>query len=244
MYAKRLTREIDAMQRAVIARLTADYVETPPHTTIVYGADASPTAILTRAMNTMARRWLKRFDTLSVKLAAHFATSVRERNETVLAAEMRAAGFTVRFRPSQAMNDAYAAVVDENVGLIKSIGEQHLTNVRTAVMQSVQTGRDIGTLTKRLEDIGGVSRRRAARIALDQNNRATAVMANARYLSLGITRAKWLHSAGGKTPRPEHVAFSGQPYSIAEGRDFDNGEGIVWPGTAINCRCVSVPILD
>jgi len=115
--------------------------------------------------------------------------------------------------------------------------------VQTDLMQSVQNGRDIEYLTKAIEKRTGITKRRAARIALDQNNKATAVMVRTRALELGVTKARWLHSAGGKTPRPEHVKFSGQTFDLAKGHDFNNGEGVVWPGTAINCRCVSVPIV-
>ena len=110
-------------------------------------------------------------------------------------------------------------------------------------MQSVSQGRDLAGLTKGLQKIHGVTRRRAQFIARDQNNKATAVMTRARHLELGITKAKWLHSAGGKQPREAHRHFSGQVYDIREGHDFGDGNGPVWPGTAINCRCVSVPIV-
>lgn len=141
------------------------------------------------------------------------------------------------------MRDAFNAVKAENVGLIRSIAQQHLSHVETLVMQSASQGRDLAGLTKGLQKIAGVTRRRAVLIALDQNNKATAVMTRARHVELGITHARWLHSAGGKQPRPKHVSFSGQVYDIRKGHDFGDGEGPVWPGTAINCRCVCVPIV-
>ena len=55
--------------------------------------------------------------------------------------------------------------------------------------------------------------------------------------------AIWLHSAGGKEPRPSHVAFSGKRYSLKKGVVLDPKEGIVWPGTAIRCRCVPKPVI-
>lgn len=69
------------------------------------------------------------------------------------------------------------------------------------------------------------------------------MLARSRQLELGITKAKWLHSAGGKTPRETHVAFSGHEYDVAKGVTLEPDEGVVWPGTAIYCRCVSVPIV-
>lgn len=140
------------------------------------------------------------------------------------------------------MRDALEATVAENVSLIKSIGSQYLTAIEGHVMRSVTTGRDLAPLARRLELQYGVTRRRAALIARDQNNKATAVITRERQNELGI-KAIWLHSAGGKEPRPTHVANSGKVYDPKEGWfDPDVGEHI-WPGTLINCRCVSKSVI-
>lgn len=241
-YQKRLDTEIDEMVRSINYWLTAAYRQNQP-ATVALGQDASPSKILQDAFDKLASRWLKRFDKLAPKMAEWFASSTKTRVEASLMADLRKAGFTVRMTMTKAMRDAYNAVVDENIGLIKSIPQQHLNGVRTVLMQSVQLGGDLKLLADDLQKRSGITRRRAAFIALDQNNKATAVLQRTRYLEMGITQAKWLHSAGGKHPRPEHVAFSGQLYDVAKGHDFKNGEGTVWPGTAINCRCVSVPVI-
>ena len=108
-------------------------------------------------------------------------------------------------------------------------------------MRSVQTGRDIGGLRKDIEARYDVARQRATTIARDQNSKATAAIVRVRQQELGCTQAVWRHSTAGKHPRPSHVAFSGKTYEIAKGVKLD-GE-IVWPGTAINCRCTSQTIL-
>ena len=73
-------------------------------------------------------------------------------------------------------------------------------------MRGIQTGRDLGQISRDLQDTFGVTRRRAAFIALDQNNKATASMTRARQTELGIKKAIWLHSHGGKKPRPTHTS--------------------------------------
>lgn len=241
-YERRLLALVDEMNASVIYWLKARYRQAEPEMTI-YAADASPARAMQSAINRLRKRWLGRFDELADDLGGYFAKSVRDRCDKSMMDDFRKAGFTVRFKMSRAMNDAFQAVRAENVGLIKSIAQQHLASVETAVMQSVSAGRDLGTLTKVLQERHGVTRRRAALIARHQNNLATATMTRARHLELGITKAKWLHSAGGRTPRKEHIDFTGQIYDIATGHDFGNGEGRVLPGTLINCRCVSVPIV-
>lgn len=241
-YEQRVLAELLAMHRAVLADVRKTWREREPET-IITAMDDIPARALQQALARVGKIWLRRFDDLSDELAEYFSTAVRSRCDRALADMLRRGGFSIRFKMTPAMRDAFAAVRAENVGLIRSIAEQHLSKVETLVMQSVSQGRDLGTLAKALEQNFGVSQRRAAFISRDQNNKATAVMTRTRHVELGITTAKWLHSAGGKHPREPHVRFSGKTYDIREGHDFGDGLGPVWPGTAINCRCVAVPIV-
>lgn len=237
-YQKRLGAAIDEMTRSVIYWTRASYRADQPAT-----VELAQDGVLNDAFDKLAARWLGKFDDLAVSLAAWFAQDHKNRVDRTLKSQLRNAGFTVKFKMTSAMRAAFDAVIDENVALIKSISSQYLESVKIDLMQSVQNGRDLGYLTDRLVKRTGITQRRAARIARDQNNKASAVMARTRQLELGITQAKWLHSAGGKTPRPKHVAFSGQVFDLASGHDFEDGEGHVLPGQPINCRCVSVPVL-
>jgi SPP1 gp7 family putative phage head morphogenesis protein len=148
---------------------------------------------------------------------------------------------TVEFKMSPAMNDVFQATVTENVSLIKSIPSQYFTDVEGLVMRSVQRGGDLSGITDELEKRYGITRRRAAFIARDQNNKANATFTRVRQQELGVTEAIWLHSAGGKEPRPSHVAFSGKTYNIREGALIDGKR--IWPGELPNCRCVSRPVV-
>lgn len=241
-YDERLTALINEMNASIIHWISAEWRRNTPET-VLLGADETPAKSIQIAMSRLGRRWQKRFDQLAEGLAEYFAKAVRDRCDRTLMADLRRGGMSVRFKMSPAMRDAFEAVRAENVGLIRSIAQNHLGHVETLVMQSVSQGRDLGTLVKALEKTTGVTRRRASLIARDQNNKATAVMTKTRHLELGITQAKWMHSAGGKSPRPEHKSFSGKVYDIREGHDFGDGNGPVWPGTAINCRCVAIPVI-
>lgn len=242
-YQRRLDAPIDRMSRDVTKQLTRAYRENEPVAYALYGQDASPARVMSSLVRALARKWQGQFDDLAPNLAQWFAKAVKDRCDRELAAMLRAGGMSVKFKMTAAMNDAFQAVKAENVGLIKSIPSQYFTQVETMVMQSVQNGRDVGYLAQQLQDRLGVTKRRAATIALDQNNKATSTMLRARQLSMGITEGRWLHSAGGKVPRPPHVAFSGKTFDLAKGHDFDDGEGAVLPGQPINCRCVWKPVI-
>lgn len=236
-YRDRLYKAVDAMVASINYWLIAEYRQNAPE----IAQDASPSAELRRAMRKLARRWQANFDALAPKLAEYFATAAGERVDGELARMFRKAGFTVKFRLTKAQNDVFQAVIAENVGLIKSLAAEHLSQVEGLVQRSVQEGRDLGMLTKQLQERTGITKRRAKRIAFSQNQMASSALTRARQQELGIRQAKWLHSAGGKQPRPEHVKFSGELYDVAKGAYLEGKW--TWPGREINCRCVSIPVI-
>ena len=236
-YQRKLEALIDRMAASVLREVSAAYRANAPE----IAADASPAAELRAALRRMGRRWQKEFDKLAPELADHFAKTTVERSDKALAAMLRKRGFTVRFKMTAAQNDVVQATVGENVSLIRSIPQRYMTGVEGAVMRSVTTGRDLGTLAKELREQHGVTTRRAAGIARDQNNKATATFTRVRQKELGITKAVWIHSGAGKHPRPEHVAFNGKTYDVEKGA-FLEGKW-TWPGVEINCRCTSRSVI-
>lgn len=210
-----------------------------------FGEDAGPARSLIAVLRNLATRWQAQFDDLAPELARWFATSAQQRSDVSLRASLRKAGISVRFKTTRAVNDALQASIGENVGLIRSIASQHLTQVEGMVLRSVQRGGDLATLTVELEAQYGVTKRRAALIARDQNHKATSVVARVRAHELGIEEAVWMHSAGGMEPRPTHVraGLEHQRYRVAEGWYDPHERRNIWPGELINCRCVSRPVL-
>ena len=238
-YQRRLDKMIADMQRSIVYWLRAQYRATPP----LLASDASPASELIASMRTLGRRWLARFEEGAKRLGDYFATTVRKRSDAALKSILKDAGFSVKFRMTRPMNDVLQATIGAQVGLIKSIASEHLSEVQGLVMRSVQVGGDLSELTTSLEARYGVTRRRAALIARDQNRKATAAMTRVRYEELGITKAIWMHSGGGKEPRPTHVKMSGQMYDVTKGWLDPAVNERVWPGTLINCRCVSRPVV-
>ena len=236
-YRKRLDAMIEEMHESILYWLSASYKANEPE----MAQDESPAAALRASMRKLSRRWNRNFDKGAQKLARYFAKSVADRADDSLMAKLKKAGFTVEFKMTAAANDVMQATIGEQVGLIKSIAQQHLSEVEGMVMRSVSQGRNLGELTKELQERYGVTKRRAALIARDQNNKATASINRVRQQDLGITEAIWMHSHGGKEPRPSHVAANGKKYNIAEGMYLDGKW--VWPGTEINCRCVSRSVI-
>ncbi len=225
------------MQKSVVYWLSANYKASGA----AVAMDASPAVFMRDAMRKLARRWTKAFDSIAHKLSERFAGDTLENADVSLHNALDAAGFTVEFKMTAPMNNALQATISENVGLIRSIPEKYFTEVEGLVMRSVARGRDLSYLTDELEKRYGITRRRAAVIARDQNNKATSVMQAARQQSLGITEGIWRHSHAGKEPRPSHVKADGQRFDLSKGLYLD-GKWVM-PGEEINCRCTWSPVI-
>ena len=240
-YRKRLLALIDAMHKDVLRAVSRAYKATPPHALLA--KDASPAAANRAVTKALARKWGKTFADAADKIAAHFADEVLKHNDFALNRTLRDAGFSVKFQTTRSMNDAYQAVRHENVGLIKSIPQQHLNDVEGMVQRSVQHGHDMGQLSKDLQARYEVTKRRAALIARDQNAKATAVMNKVRKLDLGIKKSRWIHTAASKHPRESHEDMNGVVFDTAEGC-FDKKYGdFVQPAELIECGCIAEGII-
>lgn len=201
----------------------------------------NPALIMRGSLRKLSRRWQRVFDKLAERWSQRLAEKVLQQSDSTLAAGIKGEGFAVKFTMTEPMREAYQAVIGENVGLIKSIASEHLTQVEGLVMRSVARGRDLGTLTKELQARYGVTKRRAALISRDQCNKATSTLTAARQKSLGITEGIWKHSLGGKHPRPSHLEANGKTFQLDKGMYLD-GKWVM-PGEEINCRCTWQPVV-
>lgn len=212
------------------------------HGRIAYASDAAPKQ-LQRSLEKWGAQWIKRFDLMAEKLSLDFAAKNKQATETAMKSAFSKAGFTVPFRPTRASIEAYKVVAAEQVGLIKSIPQQFLNRVQAQVWESVKRGADMKTLSTELEKSYGVTRKRAALIARDQNAKAKAVIEAVRHQELGIKQAIWMHSHAGKEPRPSHVKMNNKLYDLSKGM-YDPDEGkFIHPGELINCRCTMRPYI-
>jgi uncharacterized protein with gpF-like domain len=239
-YRRRVQKLVERMARSYERWVKAQYRETPPRLAM----DATPAQELRRELSLLGKRWQREIDATAPRLARWFAQSASRQSQASLRRILKDSGMTVEWRMTPTMRDAYEATIAENIGLIRSIAQKYHSDVEGLVMRSVTAGRDLAGLTKELEARYPITRKRAELIARDQNNKATAVFVRVRQVELGL-KAVWLHSHGGKEPRPTHLANSGKTYDPAKGW-FDPDPKVrrrIWPGELINCRCVSKSVV-
>jgi SPP1 gp7 family putative phage head morphogenesis protein len=241
-YQRKLDALIDELHASIMWWLRAEYRANPPKT---LAQDESSAEAMRKAIRKLTKRWLAKFDEAAEKLAAYFAQSVSARSDAALKKILKDGGISVEWKMTAAQREVLSATVQENVALIKSIPQRYLEQVEGVVMRSVQTGRDLKQLTDDLQKQFGVTKRRAAFIARDQNNKATAALNRARQLEIGVEEAIWVHSHAGKHPRPSHVKAGRDKvrYRVDEGWLDPAINKRIWPGTEIKCRCVGKPVI-
>lgn len=238
-YRKALREILNELHADVISEIVAEY----SHYSSEIAQDINVSLMLQRLFGRLSTYWQRRLDALAPEVAKIFAKGATQHTERAMMQALKKAGFAVRFTLTERSEEAYQAVIGENVGLIKSIGSKYLEDVQQAVWLSVKSGHDLHTLSKTLSDKYGISKRRADLIARDQNNKAKAVIERERRLELGITEAIWQHSHAGKVPRKSHKDMDGKAFEIVKGMWDSSAQQFIQPGELINCRCTSRAII-
>lgn len=188
-------------------------------------------------------KWQKKLDSLSDTVARELVGKSKTNYDKRLHNLLRRRGFTVNFQRTKYMEEQAQIALGENVALIKSIGNEYLDKVRSAVWRSVKGGYDLESLVKQLKEIDGVTDRRAKNIAKDQVAKLNQAFEDARAQELGVTEAIWLHSSASKVPRPDHVKANGTRYELAKGC-YISGEYIHPAISKINCHCRKKLIIE
>jgi len=238
-YRRELDRLIDEMHRSIQYWVEAAYKANPPEIAM----DALPSQVLAKKLDELGKRWIKRFDDMAHKIAERFIDSGKKATDSAMMQSFKDAGWTVQFKPTRAMKDAMNASVIENVKLITSIPRHQMLEINGIVMRGYTSGRDLKYISDELQKRYGMDKRRAALISRDQSNKLNATVTRARREELGLYTAIWLHSHGGKEPRPSHVKAGKDKlvFDIREGALIDGKR--IQPGEEINCRCVSRTVL-
>lgn len=143
------------------------------------------------------------------------------------------------------MVETFKAIVSENVGLIKSIASNYLTQVQQAVSRSIAGGNGLQDLIPALEKYEGMTHRRAHNIALDQTRKAYQNVARDKMQALGVESYMWNHSGGSNQPREDHIEMDGNVYRFDDPPVIDENTGERGiPGQAPNCRCTMTPVFS
>lgn len=241
-----LDRMVERMQKTTRRELDKLY-RSPEAPTIAM--DASFSSIAARLVRELTKRFTALFVDRAGGLAKAWAEGISRQSAVGLGQSLKdvSGGVTLKTDViSGAVADVVKASIKQNVALIKSIPREYFLEIEGEVMRSIQTGRGMADLQPFLEKRYGITKRRAALIARDQTSKATAAINRARMQGLGVKKFKWLHSMGGKEPRPLHKnVLNGNVYSFDDPPVIDERTGERGlPGVLINCRCRMLPVIE
>lgn len=189
--------------------------------------------------------WDKYFKKFAQRLAEQASQDWYDDNSRAWQGKLKRAGFDIPMQLTPSQKLILATKVPENVTLIRSIHSDYHKDIEGIVSRFFLRGRDLAGMAEAIKKRGKVSTNRAALIARDQSNKATAQMNAARQRELNLRFAYWRHSSAGKEPRATHVRAGREQwiFDTQEGIDFGDGFGHVLPGEAINCKCASRTII-
>jgi hypothetical protein len=138
-------------------------------------------------------------------------------------------------------SETVQAFLANNTQLIRSVSDQTRTRVAEAVLTGYQNRTPAREVARSLDDAVELGRKRALRIAADQNTKLAARLDQARQEAAGIVKFRWRHS-GKIHPRKEHVKHNGIVYSW-DNLPLLNGEPDR-PGQAPFCGCRAAAVID
>lgn len=193
-------------------------------------------------IDSLIDRWQNKLDTMPKEIAKELVGKSKTHYDKRLFNQLKKRGFTFSPKYTPNVEEQMKIALEENVALIKSIGNEYLDKVRSAVWRSVKGGYDLESLVKQLKQIDGVTDRRAKNIAKDQCAKLNQAFEKARAKELGITEAIWLHSGASREPRTSHKKANGTRYKIDEGCFIDNE--FIQPAWLPMCRCRAKLIID
>lgn len=243
-----LAEMVERMQTATVRELTKLYRSRLAREAGI-AMDASFSAAAARLVRELTKRFTALFVGKAGGLAEAWAHGISRQAAVGLQGSLKQASGGVTLRTdvvSGQVADVVKASIKQNVALIKSIPAEYFLEIEGEVMRSIQSGRGMADLQPFLEKRYGISKRRAALIARDQTSKATTAINRARMQGLGVKKFKWLHSGGGKEPRPLHKnVLNGNVYSFDDLPVIDERTGERGlPGQLINCRCRMVPVIE
>jgi SPP1 gp7 family putative phage head morphogenesis protein len=130
--------------------------------------------------------------------------------------------------------DRIPGFVQDNVGLIKSVGDRYFDSLRAEVARAFESGEHPETFAQRLADRDGVALSDARRIARDQIGKLNAKVNQDRQEAMGVTGYVW-RGAMDNRERDEHRDREGKHF------DWDDPPADGHPGEPIMCRCTAEP---
>lgn len=197
------------------------------------------------------RGWVQILIQLLERVAAGIITSQRQAEAVMTSVAGRTADINQRewrelvrsaygvdvLRGEPWLADQLSAWEQVNLGLIRSLPQTAIDQIRTQVTQAVTQGQSLRELKAIIRERLDVADSRAELIARDQIAKLNADLTERRQRAIGVTSYVW-RTMGDERVRPSHAAHNGKVFQWAK-----PPAGTGHPGNDVRCRCYADPVL-
>jgi SPP1 gp7 family putative phage head morphogenesis protein len=134
--------------------------------------------------------------------------------------------------------------VADNVGLIKTIPQETLADMRQIIRDGYLHGSTAKDIAKQIQEKYDVDKNHAVFIARDQTAKLNSDITQAQQEDAGVNEYIW-RSMDDNRVRHRHAELNGSRHKYSEPPVVDEKTGRTCnPGQDYNCRCVALPIFD
>jgi len=168
---------------------------------------------------------------------------VNRRNERAWRETGKEMGKALRMEISYApTGNAFAMLLDLQVGLIKSIPLDAAQRVQALTVEGLVTGERAKSIAAEIMRTEDVSKSKATLIARTEVARAASVLTESRARFVGSEGYIW-RSSGDADVRPSHQKMDGKYVRWDKPPVTDKGLGPYHAGCGPNCRCYPDPVI-
>jgi SPP1 gp7 family putative phage head morphogenesis protein len=181
--------------------------------------------------------------------AYRMVSQSKKYSATSMSKSLKELAGSIAIKPSETsgnLNLKIKAKVDSIIDNAKSITDDIVSDTKNTLLNAVANGVDLDTASEQIAKINNRAVSDIEKASNDFGRYVNTAINEDRMKKAGVTKFMWLHSAGGKVPRPLHIdELNGNIYSLDDPPIIDEKTGIRGlPGTIYNCRCVMVPIIE
>jgi SPP1 gp7 family putative phage head morphogenesis protein len=142
------------------------------------------------------------------------------------------------------LNPYFKNIVDENVGLIRSIPEEKMSSFKNALVSAISADKPHNEIAKIIEKNFDITRNKVTFIARDQVNKLNGKLNQYRQQKIGGSRYVW-RSSHDRRVRRGHGLLDGKICSWDNPPIVDKTTGRrAHPGQDFQCRCTAEMILE
>jgi SPP1 gp7 family putative phage head morphogenesis protein len=136
--------------------------------------------------------------------------------------------------------------VEENVGLIKSMPQETLTEMQNIVSQGFKTGKSMTSIVEDIRNTYGIKKSSARLLARDQLGKLNSQLTRQQQTDAGVSEYVWSTSKDSRV-RDSHRSLDGKTFKWSDPPVVTPpGKPVrrCHPGEDYQCRCVALPVFD